>query len=174
MPVTSSGVISITDIVAEFGGSAPHSMSEYYGKDTVPASGTISISDFYGTSDYITITAGTTYILKTAQHVRSNSGCFVNYTFGGSNTSYATARARARNDYSGESLNANNAGVTRNGSTIVGVSGSSTANIYSAYVDFSLNHGANVCFYHNTSGPNNYDQGQGWIYSANNNPELFT
>ena len=59
MPVTSSGIISLAgDIVGEFGGSAPHSLSEYYrnaglvtaGNTNVPTSGAVSFSDFYGTS----------------------------------------------------------------------------------------------------------------------------
>lgn len=61
MAVTSSGQIKISDIVAEFGGSAPHAMSEYYGKDTVPASGEISISDFYGTTDIPAFTSSGTF-----------------------------------------------------------------------------------------------------------------
>lgn len=55
MALQTSGAISINDIVGEFGGTAPHALSEYYGVDTgVPASGTISISDFYGTSATVT------------------------------------------------------------------------------------------------------------------------
>ena len=59
MPVTSSGLIRLSgDIVAEFGGSAPHALSEYYrdaglvtsGNTGVPASGALSFSDFYGTT----------------------------------------------------------------------------------------------------------------------------
>ena len=39
------------DIAAEFGGDAPHALSEYYGAATgVPASGQISLQDFYGAS----------------------------------------------------------------------------------------------------------------------------
>ena len=39
MAVKSSGQLAMTEIVAEFGGSAPHAMSEYYGggdKDFIP------------------------------------------------------------------------------------------------------------------------------------------
>lgn len=51
MTLQSSGAISLGDVAGEFGGSTPHSLSEYYGVDTgVPSSGTISLSDFYGTS----------------------------------------------------------------------------------------------------------------------------
>ena len=55
MALQSSGQIKITDIVNEFGGSVPHSLSEYYrdggavpGNNTnVPTSGSISFSNFY-------------------------------------------------------------------------------------------------------------------------------
>lgn len=51
MTTPASGAISIIDIVTEFGGTAPHSLSEYYGVASgVPSSGTISLSDFYNKS----------------------------------------------------------------------------------------------------------------------------
>ena len=51
MALQSSGPISLSDIAGEFGGSTPHSLSEYYGAaGGVPASGAISMDDFYGTS----------------------------------------------------------------------------------------------------------------------------
>lgn len=70
MAVKSSGSLSFnTDIVGEFGGSTPHSLSEYYrgGSNVgswvsaVPASGTVSFSDYYDTEKYLTPVAGTTY-----------------------------------------------------------------------------------------------------------------
>lgn len=63
MTLPSSGPLSLTDIQAEFGGSNPISLSEYYAggayvpagtsgtNGPVPSSGTISISNFYGTSN---------------------------------------------------------------------------------------------------------------------------
>ena len=52
MPLQASGTISIADIVNEFGGTVPHSLSEYYGAaGGVPVSGMISLSDFYGKSN---------------------------------------------------------------------------------------------------------------------------
>ena len=58
MALQSSGAISINNIATEFGGSTPHSLSEYYGVDSgVPGSGEISISDFYGASNAVTQTA---------------------------------------------------------------------------------------------------------------------
>ena len=55
MPCPASGQISISDLVAEFGGTAPHSMSEYYrngdlvpGNNTnVPESGQFSLTNCY-------------------------------------------------------------------------------------------------------------------------------
>jgi hypothetical protein len=51
MPLTTSGPISISDVATEFGGSTPHSLSEYYAAaDGVPSGGSISLSNFYGKS----------------------------------------------------------------------------------------------------------------------------
>lgn len=52
MVLPTTGPLSFTAIVGEFGGTVPHSMSEYYNKATgIPASGTISFSDFRGKSN---------------------------------------------------------------------------------------------------------------------------
>ena len=65
MPLPSSGPLSLNDIAGEFGGSQPHSLSEYYAGGglvpagtsgtygAVPSSGTISIQNFYGTSNVV-------------------------------------------------------------------------------------------------------------------------
>ena len=65
MTLQSSGTISINDLVGEYGGSAPHSLTEYYkggglvlnhsNNASVPTStssgGQIRLSDFYGQSN---------------------------------------------------------------------------------------------------------------------------
>lgn len=57
MPLQSSGQISLSDIAGEFGGSAPHSLSEYYGDGNAPSSGEIQLAaDFYGTANTFTTT----------------------------------------------------------------------------------------------------------------------
>lgn len=57
MPIQNSGSISLLDIANEFGGTAPHSLSEYYGAaGGIPASGTIQLDDFYGASAAFTFT----------------------------------------------------------------------------------------------------------------------
>ena len=66
MAIKSSGSLAISEIVTEFGGSTPHSLSEYYAgagvvasgtQDTdgnaVPSSGAIKISDFYACSKFV-------------------------------------------------------------------------------------------------------------------------
>lgn len=60
MTLPASGSISLSQIATEFGGSAPHSLSEYYrgGANVqnrppnvaIPTSGTIKLTDFYGAS----------------------------------------------------------------------------------------------------------------------------
>ena len=51
MTLPSSGPISMLQIATEFGGTAPHSLSEYYGvAPGVPTSGAISMANFYGKS----------------------------------------------------------------------------------------------------------------------------
>ena len=62
MPLQSSGQIKLSELATEFGGSAPHSLSEYHGKGNAPASGEIQLAaDFYGTANNLasgTITPG--------------------------------------------------------------------------------------------------------------------
>lgn len=54
MALPVSPPLSMTQIATEFGGSLPHSMSEYYGVAAgVPASGTLSFTDFLGKSAVI-------------------------------------------------------------------------------------------------------------------------
>jgi hypothetical protein len=68
MALPTSGVLDLSDIQTEFGGSNPISLSEYYAgglyvpsgtsgtNGAVPTSGEIEVSDFYGTQSGITIT----------------------------------------------------------------------------------------------------------------------
>jgi len=57
MALQSSGQISLLNVATEFGGSAPHSLSEYYGAAAgIPSSGTISLGDFYGASSSFAFT----------------------------------------------------------------------------------------------------------------------
>jgi hypothetical protein len=66
MPIPGPGPsISMTTIAGEFGGSVPHSLSEYYrggglvpnspGNAAIPTSGTISMSNFYGSSNRVAV-----------------------------------------------------------------------------------------------------------------------
>lgn len=51
MALPSSGEISLHDIAAEFGGSAPYALRDYLGAAPgIPSSGDLSLHDFYGAS----------------------------------------------------------------------------------------------------------------------------
>jgi hypothetical protein len=117
MALQSSGAISLSQIQSEFGGSNPISLSEYYSGGSqvgswvtgVPSSGAISLGDFYGTSQYIDPTAGTTYfsisgslVLTTSNGATGsgNAGSATD-TDGGENnvTSYAAVIAAGTRAY---------------------------------------------------------------------------
>ena len=73
MTIKSSGSLNTTEIVAEWGGSQPNSLSEYYSAgslvysgatdgsgNAIPSSGAISFSDFYDTTAFSTTSASST------------------------------------------------------------------------------------------------------------------
>ena len=71
MAVKSSGSLSIkTDIVGEFGGTAPHGLKEYYRNggnvpnasenSSIPESGAIDLKDFYGAVNEVTLSSAAT------------------------------------------------------------------------------------------------------------------
>ena len=71
MPLQTTGPIKFSEIAAEFEDTAPYSLSEYYGKTGLPASGTITFNNFYGKYNTVTInltisSSTTNYNLKTA------------------------------------------------------------------------------------------------------------
>ena len=56
MALQGSGQIKLSEIAAEYGGSAPHALSEYHSKGNAPSSGEIQIAaDFYGTANVATL-----------------------------------------------------------------------------------------------------------------------
>ena len=93
MAVTGSAPISITNLVTEFGGSAPHSLTEYYrggslvpngpaANNSIPTSGAISLTNFFGavketSTDNYTITIGS-----------RNIGFFLAYGFASAATGF--------------------------------------------------------------------------------------
>lgn len=81
MPIVGSGLVSLQALATEFGGSTPHSLSEYYRQPlgpvprtetSVPTSGLISLSQFYGTervnASSATYTSPGTYFLVVPAH----------------------------------------------------------------------------------------------------------
>jgi len=121
MTIVSSGAISINSLVGEYGGSAPHSMSEYYkggslvGNHTnnpnVPTSGTIALNNFYGANNTspvthdeyanfvndhssVTIAKSTSYYRGWVQNILVNAGSVGNdpyFNYGGTNIYLAGA-----------------------------------------------------------------------------------
>ena len=93
MTLPSSGTITISQIVTEFGGDAPHSLSEYYrggshvtaNNTNVPTSGAIALSDFYSAVKiiYYAATGGTiTTDGDYKYHAFTGSGTFAIQTAG--------------------------------------------------------------------------------------------
>lgn len=81
MALQTSGAISLADIQAEFGGSNPIGINEYYGVGTVPSSGAISLADFYGQSAQDpagNVTIFRASVSGSTQYVTGGSG---SYTF---------------------------------------------------------------------------------------------
>ena len=73
MTLQSSGAISLADVQTEFGGSNPIGIDEYYGRAAgIPASGTISLNDFYG-KGLASGFAGWTYMVLGYRLFESNS-----------------------------------------------------------------------------------------------------
>ena len=86
MALQSSGAISLSQIQSEWGGSNPISLSEYYlgslptgrtNYGSIPSSGEIQMSDFYGTNSAVanwttTVTIGSFQIIKSFIYGYSN------------------------------------------------------------------------------------------------------
>lgn len=93
MALQSSGQISLSEIATEFGGSAPHSLSEYYDKGNAPSSGEIQLAaDFYGTSSSLatgTVNVGTRAVKGGVTENGFSQGSTTNGVSFGSLSSYA-------------------------------------------------------------------------------------
>lgn len=96
MALQSSGAISLSNIQTEFGGSAPTGLTEYYrggsyvdatsNTTTIPASGTIRMSDFYGTSDAPDIVYAYPEVIYTNGNQTSNSNTGASWIRNGATT----------------------------------------------------------------------------------------
>lgn len=110
MALQTSGSISLLNIANEFGGSTPHSLSEYYGADSgIPSSGTISIGDFYGASDV--------FVPQTMAGVSGTTNPAYYKEYG-----YAVANVYAAGDPSSSIGTLTNTNSTPGGDTVQGVS----------------------------------------------------
>ena len=135
MALQSSGAISLGDIEGEFGGTAPTSLSEYYSAAAgVPASGEISLTDFYGTSSRvaINITLGNTsnynlYDNRGGTYVAGSSDITLTISGTVSATSTATAALRTGTFASGDTVTIINNGAVRAFGGNGGAGGSTSA-----------------------------------------------
>lgn len=96
MTLQSSGAITLANLQTEFGGSNPISLGEYYRNGAyvpssatgVPASGAISLSNFYGASNIVTET------ITVTEHVYHDSwmGSYYGFSLYGGSRSPTTFR----------------------------------------------------------------------------------
>jgi hypothetical protein len=87
MALPASGAISLSAVAAQFGGGAPHSISEYYlggpyiipgttgtpsgVRTLIPASGALSLNDFHGAPSFPVLTGIKTYQIASAPNSAS-------------------------------------------------------------------------------------------------------
>lgn len=137
MALPSSGTLSIQDIVDEFGGTAPHSLSEYYRNGAyvgsnntgVPTSGTISLSDFYGA------TAATVVTVTEGSRTWDNGGVNVpHYGYGAANKGWRTNQS----NFATMSAFGSRSPTTLYGATIQGIYYEDTNSPSSGYWDFII------------------------------------
>ena len=161
MAIQGSGAISMTDIVNEFGGSVPHSLSEYYrdggavpGNNTsVPTSGAISMGDFYNAVNEIQIV------------VSSNATNYQTSSAFGSNWSTAVPKRLTINN--GVTLGSSNTNpamtidgsmggtlIVHNSGSIIGKggAGSSSGNGGDGYNAVRSDQNGSITFYNNSNG----------------------
>ena len=91
MALASSGEISFAQIVTEFGGTAPHSMSEYYtllgqGVTGLPSSGTFNFSHFHGKDKDVAVWTPSGYNTTTLTSIGSiQNSSYGSHSFQGNN-----------------------------------------------------------------------------------------
>ncbi len=83
MTLPASGTITLSQIAAEFGGTAPHNLTEYYRGGTyvantpansgIPTSGAIKLTDFYGASAFSAVSR--TYTTGSSATETAPAGC---------------------------------------------------------------------------------------------------
>jgi hypothetical protein len=121
MALPGSGALSLDDIQTEFGGTNPIGLSEYYSAAAgVPASGEISIADFYGTSARVVIpiavTNATNYVIydnRGPTYVAGKSDVTLTISGNIGSTTTATAALRTGTFASGDTVTIVNNGSIR-------------------------------------------------------------
>lgn len=158
MAVKSSGSLSITtDIVGEFGGQAPHALSEYYrngslvpdagANSAIPTSGAISFANFYGTVAELaaTISSPATSVnllsvIEAVYGTQSSAAVYRitnNATIGGTTSSPNNAAVTWGQFPSGSTITFVNNGYIRGIGGTAGTSGSGGAGGDAIYANYS-------------------------------------
>ena len=142
MALPSSGTISLSMIAAEFGGSAPHSLSEYYrggayvpnhaGTASIPTSGQIAFSHFYGAYAYIapSVDMPNVYDYKQGTFGGLQGGITLN-----SNGSFAAIGGEGAGPNSGSWLTAGSASDVQVYASKSGGAGASWSGVWDTWVD---------------------------------------
>ena len=139
MTLQSSGAISLSNIAGEFGGSTPHSLSEYYRggglvpnitpNNSIPTSGQISMSQFYGSTATLPIDNNISCTVQTYT-VGTGKNAFTVY---GANSSMSDGSVVTNN---GTSLSIANVEISSFGLTGISFNfggGSNSGSAYYAY-----------------------------------------
>jgi len=90
MALASSGAISFAQIAAEFGGTAPHSLSEYYpllaqGVTGLPSSGTFNFSHFHGKDKDVATWTASGYNSSAWVNIGTIHGAYYHHNYQGNN-----------------------------------------------------------------------------------------
>jgi len=145
MTLQSAGAISLANVQTEFGGSNPIGINEYYGVAAgIPASGTISLANFYGKSA-AAVFAWTVNVMGDQQDFGSSSSYNGNIITPGSGASPTTFVINSTTDsggsfsiYIGGSL-ANTFSGTQTNTSHTPSFGSSSLQFRSTVIDTSSN-----------------------------------
>jgi hypothetical protein len=139
MTIVSSGAISINSLVGEYGGSAPHSMNEYYrggslvanhsNNSGVPTSGQIQLDDFYGANNTSPVPTVYSYSMTTGGSGTGNDIGFNSSSSTGSLGSNPQSTAFSSGFNPTITRWASNSSIAKDGSSSTNIFLSTSANI---------------------------------------------
>jgi hypothetical protein len=105
MTLQTSGAISLSDVATEFEDTSPTSMDEFYGYDSLPESGEISMLQFYGKSNSLVV-------LDWATLASSSTSTSTDFTFTAPSAAKSVVIIACKNTNDYENTNINSASST--------------------------------------------------------------